>query len=257
MFHSWIRFAVRRTPLYAGLRFFRDRAAERAWLTHPERPGPAPHRVKTRTLREYAQRYGMRTLIETGTFYGDTIWRLRNDFDRIVSIEIDPTLAAEARKRFKRHAHIEIVAGDSGIALEEVLGRTFDRCLFWLDGHYSGGITGRGELDCPLVNELRHIWNHRVKNHVILVDDAREFIGVDGYPTIGRLEATVKRQRPEWSFAVESDIIRICPPIRPAVVEGAKHELFSKLLTQHHGDRLVRDTGRGYGTRRSPREHHR
>lgn len=222
MFQSWIRFAVRRTPLYAGLRFFRDRSAERAWLRQPVRQGPAPHRVKTRTLREYAQRYGARTLIETGTYYGDTIWRVRKDFARIVSIEIDPTLSAQARRRFKRDAHIEFVVGDSGVALEDVLATTSDRCLFWLDGHYSGGITGRGELDCPIVNELRHIWNHRVSDHVILVDDAREFVGVDGYPTISELEATVKRERPDWSFVVENDIIRICPPVASAALSEVR-----------------------------------
>jgi hypothetical protein len=49
---AWIRFAIRRTPLYGGLRFYRARTAKRSWLDQPSRRGPAPHRVKTRTLRE-------------------------------------------------------------------------------------------------------------------------------------------------------------------------------------------------------------
>lgn len=209
---AWIRFAIRRTPLYGGLRFFRDRTAERSWLDQPSQRGPAPHRVKTRTLREFAQRYEIRTLIETGTYYGDTIWRVRDDFDRIVSIEIDPTLAANARRRFKHDAHIEFVVGDSGVMLQQVLATTRERCLFWLDGHYSGEITGRGALDSPIVSELKHIWRHEVQDHVILVDDAREFVGVGGYPTIDDLRAGVLHEKPNWSFAVKDDIIRICPP---------------------------------------------
>ena len=97
MIQTWLRFAVRRTPLYGGLRYFRDRSAEQAWLRQPHATGAAPHRIKVRTLREHAQRYGIRTLIETGTLYGDTIWRVRNDFDRIVSIEFAGPATAFAR----------------------------------------------------------------------------------------------------------------------------------------------------------------
>jgi hypothetical protein len=216
MIQTWLRFAIRRTPLYGGLRYFRDRSAEQAWLRQPHATGAAPHRIKVRTLREHAQRYGIRTLIETGTLYGDTIWRVRNDFDRIVSIEIDPTLSANARRRFKSDQHIEFVVGDSGVMLQEVLKNTSERCLFWLDGHYSGEHTGRGELDSPIVNEIKHILSHHVPDHVILVDDAREFVGVGGYPTIDEFRRAILRERPTWSFSVADDIVRITPPLDEA-----------------------------------------
>jgi hypothetical protein len=35
--------------------------------------GPAPHPVKQRNINRYASKYGLRTLIETGTFYGDMV----------------------------------------------------------------------------------------------------------------------------------------------------------------------------------------
>ena len=212
MLSSWIRFAVRRTPLYGAIRFVRDRRELSRWYDDPAGRGPAPHRLKVQTLREYARRYALKTLIETGTYYGDTIWRVRRDFARIVSIEIDPVLAGNARRRFSGDRHVEFVIGDSGEKLPEVLARTTERCLFWLDGHYSGEITGRGDLDSPIVAELKHIWAHPVPDHVILVDDARDFTGQGGYPTIDGLRAAVKRERPAWSFEVRDDIIRICPP---------------------------------------------
>jgi hypothetical protein len=214
MIQSWLRFAIRRTPLYGGLRYFRDRSAERSWLRQSMPVGGAPHRIKVRALKTYAQRYGISTLIETGTLYGDTIWRVRDDFKRIVSIEIDPTLSANARRRFKEDKHIEFVVGDSGVMLQKVLESTSQRCLFWLDGHYSGENTGRGELDSPIVNEVKHIWAHSIPDHVILVDDAREFVGAGGYPSIEEFRAAVHRERPDWSFGVADDIIRICPPLR-------------------------------------------
>jgi hypothetical protein len=211
---TWLRFAIRRTPFYAPLRFVRDRREERRWQESSERHGPAPHRLKVRTLRDYARRYGLRALIETGTYYGDTIWRVRRDFDRIVSIEIDPRLSAKARDRFRSQPHLEFVVGDSGVKLREVLTTVTQPSLFWLDGHYSGEITSRGELDSPIEQELEHIWRHPVRRHVILIDDAHEFVGQGGYPTIDQLRDAVRKARPDWSFEVRDNIIRVCPPPR-------------------------------------------
>lgn len=86
-----------------------------------------------------------------------------------------------------------------------------DRALFWLDGHYSGGHTARGKQDTPIRQELRIIFGHRIKGHVILIDDARLFVGADGYPTLDELRRIVQTARPEWGVAVTDDVIRIAP----------------------------------------------
>ena len=59
------------------------------------------------------------------------------------------------------------------------------RILFWLDGHYSGEGTGGCDEVCPIIAELRLIAQSKRKDHCILIDDARLFIGEDGYPTTG------------------------------------------------------------------------
>ena len=50
-----------------------------------------------------------------------------------------------------------------------------------------------------------------MRDHVVLIDDARLF-GSGDYPTVDELAADVQGARPEWSVAVEDDIIRIARP---------------------------------------------
>jgi hypothetical protein len=81
--------------------------------------------------------------------------------------------------------------------------------LFWLDGHYSGGITAKGRTDTPVAEELEHILTHPVMGHVVLIDDARCFVGQDHYPTLDELKEMILNKRPDWVFDVENDIIRV------------------------------------------------
>jgi hypothetical protein len=70
------------------------------------------------------------------TFVGDTPYALRNDFQRIVTIE--PTLAWRPRRAAAPapragHGH----RGDSISCAHRRLPLTSDPVLFWLDGHWS------------------------------------------------------------------------------------------------------------------------
>jgi hypothetical protein len=56
---------------------------------------------------------------------------------------------------------------------------------------------------------MEFILNELNLNHVILIDDAREFVGTNGYPTIKELKKLVLTKRKDWSFIVKYDIIRI------------------------------------------------
>ena len=50
-----------------------------------------------------------------------------------------------------------------------------------------------------------------MKDHVILIDDARCFGADSGYPDIPQVEEMARRLFPDSTFAVADDIIRIAP----------------------------------------------
>ena len=172
---------------------------------------------KREILDGYRRRFGLRTLVETGTLLGDTVEAMRRTFDRVVSIELSEDLATRARTRFAEHTNVVILQGDSGLVLPAVLATLREPALFWLDGHYSGDFqspsrgfvkTARGELQTPVVNELKAVLAHDVSGHVILVDDARLFDGTNDYPTVDEVRAIVG---PGRHVTVERDIIRVEP----------------------------------------------
>lgn len=170
-------------------------------------------------LRGFVRSHGLRTFVETGTYRGDTLAAVAPLVDRAYSIEIEPRLAEAARARFARARTVSILEGDSTGLLPSVLAELREPALFWLDGHWSGGETGSGELDSPVQAELEAILEHEIDRHVVLVDDARFFAGANdaqreigtGFPTYAELITTVRGQRPEWQIDVVDDVIRIVP----------------------------------------------
>ena len=50
-----------------------------------------------------------------------------------------------------------------------------ERALFWLDAHYSGGDTAKGQSNTPVMSELEAILAYSRRNDIILVDDLRYF----------------------------------------------------------------------------------
>lgn len=150
---------------------------------------------------------------------GDTVEYLKNDFKQLFSIELNEDLAAKAAKRFNSEPKIKIVQGDSATQLASILSTINSPVSFWLDGHYSSEfqsgneyiITGKGEKDTPVMEELIQISQHPINNHVILIDDARLFNGNDDYPTKQQVSEFVKQKLPNHHFSIKKDIIRILP----------------------------------------------
>ena len=174
-------------------------------------PIPPPSAYKQRTVREYAARLGIKNLVETGTWHGDMIKACLNHFDHIYSIELGEKLAARALKKFAKHRHLKIMQGDSGLLLPAILKALNGPAIFWLDAHYSAGDTVKGEAVTPIQAELAAILGSPISEHVILIDDARVFVGRNDYPTIQAVGEQVREKRPTANFAVEHDIIRVTP----------------------------------------------
>ncbi len=100
--------------------------------------------------------------------------------------------------------------GDSGEVLKQLIPVLSSQAIFWLDGHYSGGLTAKGAKECPGYEELNAIFNSSIE-HVICIDDARLFVGKNDYPTIDELSIFVQEKKPGYAFSVENDCIRLLP----------------------------------------------
>src|SRR4051812_10654258 len=137
----------------------RARAERAAWALRGSKP-PLPSYAKSALLRGLAASRRFEALVETGTYLGDGLARLSPLFPRSFSIEVEPALHARAKARFAGRNEIELLFGDSATALKALLARPdFPQgpVFFWLDGHYSGGITGQGALETPIMAELEAV----------------------------------------------------------------------------------------------------
>lgn len=172
--------------------------------------GVAPHPIKMMVVRSYLKRFSIDGFIETGTYLGDTLGYIAKSGVRCISIELSQELYEAARKRFHGYKNVRLLLGDSGQKLPELLKEINKPVLFWLDGHYSSGITASAETRTPISVELQAILGHSVKEHVILVDDARCFNNRNDYPHLDNLLRLI-REEGSYSAEISADIIRLIP----------------------------------------------
>ncbi len=175
---------------------------------------PPEHQVKQRNIKYLAKLYDCTILVETGTFKGDMVEAMKDNFDTIYSIELDNKLYITAKNRFAESSHIHIIHGDSTEELPRIMEKINMRTIFWLDGHYCGDNTSKGIKLTPILEELKTIFAGLDYGHVILIDDARLFNGTNDYPTFPELITFLKENKPDVLISVEDDAIRLAPGLR-------------------------------------------
>jgi hypothetical protein len=161
-----------------------------------------PHLMKQRVIQEYARKFNLPVLIETGTNHAHMIYVQKDHFREIYSIELDEWRAGSAGRKFAKRPNIHVLQGDSGEVLPKLLPGIKEPCLFWLDGHDF-------DISTPVKKELDALFKHPIQDHVLLVDDARWFDGRTDYPTIEELRQKVAREYPCHTMEVKDDMIRI------------------------------------------------
>lgn len=198
---------LRRTPFYGLYKAAGHYPDYWYWKLRGE-PVRSPHLVKQRTVHEYAERFGLRVLVETGTYYGEMVAAMKDRFAAIYSVEYDHALAARAQAKFARSAHIHVVEGDSQKAIPEIIQSLKQPALFWLDAGYYGWAGLQGDKQ-RLTSELDAILRDQRFRHVILMDDARGLNGQNGAPTVPQVKQYIERSFAGRKVDVKHDILRI------------------------------------------------
>ena len=171
---------------------------------------PPPHVVKARIVIEYGDRFGLDTLVETGTYLGEMVWKTRRHFRRIYSIEVDDALALRAAAEFRRCRNVTILQGDSASVLPGVLSTLHGPALIWLDAHFSPGLAARGVRETALADELQILEREGPRGHVVLIDDARH-LGSGLFPSLEDVRASLNRIDPNYEVSVAEDVVRCVP----------------------------------------------
>lgn len=198
------------TPIYEIIIPFKQRRELNDWIKRNKLP-PTPQLIKQKIIKNFAIKYKISTLIETGTYLGTTIDAIKDSFKKIYTIELDKLLYKRAKRKFKNKKNIFCYQGDSGKILSNILKKINKPAIFWLDAHYSKGITAKGEKETPIIDEVNHILNHYIKKHTILIDDADNFKNHKYYPRIEQLRKLVSEKYPRYKFKILHNIICVYP----------------------------------------------
>jgi hypothetical protein len=197
---------LQRTPAYGVYKALGHYPDYWYWILRG-RPPRSPHLLKQKVVREYGEKFGLKTLVETGTYYGEMVAAMKGHFDRIYSIEFVPALADRAARKFAHHKHVRIFCGDSRVVMPEVLALLTGPALFWLDAGYYGWVGKQGDQE-RLSAELEMILSHSYP-HVILLDDVRGLTGHDGIPSVADVRTYVESKFHRRIVEVKFDIMRI------------------------------------------------
>lgn len=169
---------------------------------------PSPDFIKRACLIRNS--YQDATWVETGTYMGRTTEVLAGHGSKVYSIEPEPTLFANAKKYLRNFEHVELINGTSEKIFPSLLPKIHGSVNFWLDGHYSAGLTFKGPQDTPILDELKHIAENmsHFKNMCVLVDDVRCFNPqlpeYSTYPTLDVLVDWARQHKLFWH--IEHDI---------------------------------------------------
>lgn len=117
--------------------------------------------------------------VETGTYEGETTFLAHQLFHKIYTIEIKEEYYTAVQKKFLAlpgaKGDVEFLLGDSRKKLTEIVPKIMDPAIFFLDGHWSGGDTGKSDVDCPLLEECEVINSLLLPESIVIIDDVRLF----------------------------------------------------------------------------------
>lgn len=194
----------RKSPLYRPISWVQQ---YQSWLARDFGP-PSPHFIKQACLLRNG--ISRAPWVETGTYLGQTTELLAKDGSQVYSIEPEPILFSNAEKRFSSFTNVKILKGTSEEIFPTLLPTIKGNVNFWLDGHYSEGITFKGKKNTPLLDELHCISENldHFNRVCVLIDDIRccyaQSPDHSDYPSIDFLVDWARNNKLIWH--IEHDI---------------------------------------------------
>lgn len=175
------------------------------WNKRMKCSSPSPHFVKQATLLKHATKNS--SWVETGTHLGATTKKLAAIALAVHTIEPSQQCLAIARKNLENVSNIILDAGTSEDCFEDACSAVAGNVCFWLDGHYFGGITHKGDRETPVSHELSVIQGH-IGNYAtvcILIDDIRcSHLHPDDFPSLDFYVDWARSNDLNWT--IEHDI---------------------------------------------------
>ena len=199
-----IEILIKNNFIYSSYRNLKETLV---WIKNNFSP-PSPGYIKRRCLVRHTSRNTI--WVETGTYLGQTTKFLAKKSKKIITIEPQLQLFKNAKKKLSRFKNVDVILGTSEDVFPGLLPKLNGEVNFWLDGHYSEGITYLGKRETPIIEELSNIADNleNFSSIIIFVDDVRCFgleeNEMNGYPSIMILVEWAEKNK--FSWYIEHDI---------------------------------------------------
>ena len=125
-------FLERTTPFGKLARIHRQKQLEKKYRQWEKKGAvaPMPNLGKQQVVIEYIKKFSPAVFIETGTYKGKMVYAVMPYINQIYTIELDQRHYQNARRRFSGYSNINVLQGQSGEVLPEVLKNIDKPCLF-------------------------------------------------------------------------------------------------------------------------------
>lgn len=180
--------------------------------------------VSLEVARQLRDLLGIRRAVETGTYLGEGARRLASVFPEVVTVELSKELHRDAEIALADTPAIRAVQGDSVTVLPSLANASLPT-LWFLDGHWSTGVTAGEAAQCPIIAELDALGTGH-PNDCYLIDDARYLAAPprppydpSQWPSLVEVIDKIREVRPDHHVTVLDDQVVAVPARAKATVD--------------------------------------
>ena len=169
------------------------------WYSRRQCTNPPPSIIKHKILLRHGIKFA--NWIETGTFIGETTKFLSKNYPRVHTIEASNECIQIAKRYVGRKSNITFYQGTSEDLFESILQKQTGCINFWLDAHFSSGITYEGSNLSSIISELLSISKNinKFDQIAVFIDDIDgHFFDPKSYPKIDYYVEWANNKKLKW-----------------------------------------------------------